>query len=136
MRRKGFMAKSAALCMAMSMIFTTDVATVLRQQQQQIPKSTSETTTTQAAESTGEQEQATTDKFDKEVSIRVMLWDRGNAAPNTTTENNALTQWIQEQMKDLYNIKVEYVSVPRSGSDDSLNIMMTGGTAPDIVFFL
>ena len=82
------------------------------------------------------QEQATTDKFDKEVSIRVMLWDRGNAAPNTTTENNALTQWIQEQMKDLYNIKVEYVSVPRSGSDDSLNIMMTGGTAPDIVFFL
>ncbi len=63
-----------------------------------------------------------------------MLWDRGNAAPNTTTENNALTQWIQEQMKDLYNIKVEYVSVPRSGSDDSLNIMMTGGTASDIVF--
>lgn len=134
MRRKGFMAKSAALCMAMSMIFTTGCGNSAPATTATDSKSTSETTTTQAAESTGEQEQATTDKFDKEVSIRVMLWDRGNAAPNTTTENNALTQWIQEQMKDLYNIKVEYVSVPRSGSDDSLNIMMTGGTAPDIVF--
>ena len=41
-----------------------------------------------------------------------MAWDRGNAAPGTTTENNALTQWIQEQVKELYNINVEYVSVP------------------------
>lgn len=63
-----------------------------------------------------------------------MAWDRGNAAPGTTTENNALTQWIQEQVKELYNINVEYVSVPRSESDDKLNIMMSGGTAPDIVF--
>ena len=70
----------------------------------------------------------------KEVTIRVMAWDRGNAAPGTTTENNALTKWIQEQVKELYNINVEYVSVPRSESDDKLNIMMSGGTAPDIVF--
>ena len=59
----------------------------------------------------------------------MMAWDRGNAAPGTTTENNALTQWIQEQVKELYNINVEYVSVPRSESDDKLNIMMSGGTA-------
>lgn len=70
----------------------------------------------------------------KETTIRVMVWDRGNAAPNTTTEDNALTKYIQEQMKENYNINVEYVSVPRSGSDDKLNIMMSGGTAPDIVF--
>ena len=70
----------------------------------------------------------------KEVTIRVMAWDRGNAAPGTTTENNALTKWIQEQVKELYNINVECVSVPRSESDDKLNIMMSGGTAPDIVF--
>ena len=70
----------------------------------------------------------------KEVTIRVMAWDRGNAAPGTTTENNALTKWIQEQVKELYNINVEYESVPRSESDDKLNIMMSGGTAPDIVF--
>ena len=29
---------------------------------------------------------------------------------------------------------MEYVSVPRSESDDKLNIAMSGGTAPDIVF--
>ena len=73
-------------------------------------------------------------KFEDEVTIRVMLWDRGNAAPGTTTENNALTQWLKDQMKENYNINVEYVAVPRSSSDDNLNIMMAGGTAPDIVF--
>ena len=68
------------------------------------------------------------------VSINVMVWDRGNAAPGTTTEDNALTQWIQQQMLDNYNITVTYTSVPRSESDDKLNIMMAGGSAPDIVF--
>lgn len=34
----------------------------------------------------------------------------------------------------MFNINVEYVSVPRSESDNKLNIMMSGGTAPDIVF--
>ncbi|NLK75052.1 MAG: extracellular solute-binding protein [Clostridiales bacterium] len=70
----------------------------------------------------------------KAVSISVMVWDRGNAAPGTTTEDNGLTQWIKEQVKELYNIDVEYKAVPRSESDNKLNIMMTGGSAPDIVF--
>ncbi len=74
------------------------------------------------------------DLFGDEVTIRVMVWDRGNAAPGTTTENNTLTQYIKDQVKEKFNINVEYVSVPRSGSDDTLNIMMTGGQAPDIVF--
>lgn len=74
------------------------------------------------------------DLFGDEVSIRVMLWDRGNAAPGTTTENNALTQWVKDQVKEQFNINVEYVSVPRSESDDKVNIMMSGGTAPDIIF--
>ncbi len=74
------------------------------------------------------------DLFGDEVIIRVMVWDRGNAAPGTTTENNTLTQYIKDQVKEKFNINVEYVSVPRSGSDDTLNIMMTGGQAPDIVF--
>lgn len=68
------------------------------------------------------------------VTINVMVWDRGNAAPGTTTEDNALTQWIQEQMLENFNITVNYTAVPRSESDDKLNIMMAGGSAPDIVF--
>lgn len=74
------------------------------------------------------------DLFGEEVTIRVMVWDRGNAAPGTTTEDNTLTKWVQEQVKEKFNINVEYVSVPRSESDNKLNIMMSGGTAPDIVF--
>jgi putative aldouronate transport system substrate-binding protein len=70
----------------------------------------------------------------KEETIKVMVWDRGDAAPGTTVENNTQTEWIKKQMKEKYNINVEYVSVPRSSSDDKLNIMMSGGSAPDIVF--
>jgi len=77
---------------------------------------------------------AAEDLFGDEVSINVMVWDRGNAAPGTTTEDNALTKYIQEQMKTNYNINVTYTSVPRSGSDDKLQTMMAGLSAPDIVF--
>lgn len=92
-------------------------------------------TTTAAAGGTETKAEATTaaDKGE-EVTIKVMVWDRGDAAPGTTVEKNTQTAWIQQQMKEKYNINVEYVSVPRSSSDDKLNIMMTGGSAPDIVF--
>lgn len=70
----------------------------------------------------------------KEETIKVMIWDRGDAAPGTTVEKNTQTEWIKQQMKEKYNLNVEYVSVPRSSSDDKLNIMMSGGSAPDIVF--
>lgn len=77
---------------------------------------------------------ATGDSKGEAVSINVMVWDRGNAAPGTTTEDNGLTKWIKEQVKELYNIDVTYTAVPRSESDNKLNIMMSGGSAPDIVF--
>ncbi len=71
---------------------------------------------------------------DGEGTIKVMVWDRGDAAPGTTVEKNTQTEWIRKQMKEKYNINVEYISVPRASSDDKLNIMMSGGSAPDIVF--
>jgi putative aldouronate transport system substrate-binding protein len=70
----------------------------------------------------------------EEVTISVMVWDRGNAAPGTTPEDNTLTDYIKQNMKEKCNINVEYVSVPRSSSDDKVNIMMAGGNAPDIIF--
>lgn len=73
-------------------------------------------------------------KDSEEIDLNVMVWDRGNAAPGTTTEDNALTNWIKEQVKEQLNINVSYTAVPRSGSDDKLNVMISGGTAPDIVF--
>lgn len=70
----------------------------------------------------------------KEETIKVMIWDRGTAAAGTTQEENPTVDWIREQVKEACNLNVEFVSVPRSGSDDKLNIMMSGGNAPDIVF--
>lgn len=96
-------------------------------------KSTKPTGAGSTSKEAGKDTSATTDNAEP-VEISVMVWDRGNAAPNTTSEENNLTKWIQEQVLAACNVKVNYVSVPRSGSDDKLNIMMAGGTAPDIVF--
>lgn len=90
--------------------------------------------TEKSTSSTNGSTSSVTESKGEEVTIKVMVWDRGNAAPGTTTEDNALTKWIQQQMKELYNINVVYSAVPRSESDDKLNIMMSGGTAPNIVF--
>jgi putative aldouronate transport system substrate-binding protein len=70
---------------------------------------------------------------DDVTTIKVMLWDRGDAPTGGTIEENEMSTWINEQIADL-GIQVEFVAVPRSGSDDKLNVMMSGGQAPDIVF--
>ena len=134
MRRKGLWKKTAALCLAASMVFAAGCGGSGSEKAPAEAAATSgaEAAGTEAAGEAAGPVEAT--KFEDEVTIRVMLWDRGNAAPGTTTEDNALTQWLKDQMKENYNINVEYVAVPRSSSDDSLNIMMAGGTAPDIVF--
>lgn len=67
-------------------------------------------------------------------SITCMIWDRSDAASGTTMEDNPLANWIKEQVLKDCNVNVSYVSVPRSGSDDKLNTMMTGGNAPDVIF--
>lgn len=90
--------------------------------------------TTAAGGSETKAEASTAAEKGEEVTIKVMVWDRGDAAPGTTVENNTQTEWIKQQVKEKYNINVEYVTVPRSSSDDKLNIMMSGGNAPDIVF--
>ena len=45
--------------------------------------------------------------------ITVMIWDRGDAAPGTTIEDNALTTSIQEQVLAATNVKVNYQAVSR-----------------------
>ena len=70
---------------------------------------------------------------EKPAELNVMIWDRGNAASGTTAENNATSKFIQESVLAEANVKVNFVPVPRSGSDDKVNVMMAGGNAPDIV---
>ena len=70
---------------------------------------------------------------DDTVTLKVMLWDRGDAPAGGTVENSKMTTYINEQIAPL-GIQVEFVSTPRSGSDDALSAWMAGGAAPDIVF--
>ncbi|MBQ9324914.1 MAG: extracellular solute-binding protein [Clostridia bacterium] len=70
---------------------------------------------------------------DDTTTLKVMLWDRGDAPAGGTVENSKMTTYINEQIAPL-GIQVEFVSTPRSGSDDKLVTWMAGGSAPDIIF--
>ncbi|MBS5586707.1 MAG: extracellular solute-binding protein [Clostridiales bacterium] len=68
-------------------------------------------------------------------TLTVAVYDRSNM--DTTygdATNNFWTQWIQESVLADLNIAVEFMALPRSGSDDVLNAWMAGGNAPDIIF--
>ncbi len=67
------------------------------------------------------------------TTIKVMLWDRGDAPAGGTVENSKMTTYINEQIAPL-GIQVEFVSTPRSGSEDKIVTWMAGGSAPDIFF--
>ena len=67
------------------------------------------------------------------VDITVMVYDRGHEyTGGHSLTNNKFTQWINEQMEP-QGVRVTYVPVPRSGADDKVNLMLTGGTAPDLI---
>ncbi len=76
---------------------------------------------------------ASTDQGEPE-KITVMIWDRGDAAPGTTAEDNALTDWIKEQVLAECNVEVEFIPVSRGDSDNKINVMMAGDTAPDLIY--
>lgn len=141
MKRKELMKKAIALLTAVTMAASvagcgkqTETATTNEGETKTEDSGATENADTAQTTEQAEAPAGEAELFGEEVTIRVMAWDRGNAAPGTTTEDNALTKWIQQQVKEKFNINVEYVSVPRSESDNKLNIMMSGGTAPDIVF--
>ena len=66
--------------------------------------------------------------------LNVMIWDRGDSPSGTTIDNNSTTKFIQESVLADCNVKVNFIPVPRSGSDDKVNVMMAGGTAPDLIY--
>lgn len=79
------------------------------------------------------EEKATEAKTEEPTEISVMIWDRGDAPAGKTVEDNTLVDWIKESVLEAANVKVNFIAVPRSGSDDKVNVMMAGGNAPDII---
>ena len=78
---------------------------------------------------------SSTDAKAAPTEINVMVWDRGNdkLTNGMTVSDNNLTKFIKEKVLAEKNVKVNYVTVPRSGSDDKVNAMMAGGNAPDLI---
>lgn len=69
------------------------------------------------------------------TTLRIELFDRNNTptgAPPIT--NNFMTKYIQEHFGDPNNIKVEFVTVPRTQEVEKLNVLMAAGQAPDLVY--
>jgi putative aldouronate transport system substrate-binding protein len=67
-------------------------------------------------------------------SLRVMVWDRGSAYSGTTVADNTTTRFIQDSLLSEKGVTITYMPIPRSGSDEKLNVMVAAGTAPDIIF--
>ena len=95
MQRKNLLKKSLAVLMAVAM--TAGLAGCGGGSGDSSSSSSSDTSSSSSTESTGSNEAADSgetaaaeDLFGEETSIRVMVWDRGDAAPGTTTEDNNL----------------------------------------------
>ncbi|MBP3361264.1 MAG: extracellular solute-binding protein [Clostridia bacterium] len=71
----------------------------------------------------------------EKTTLRVEIFDRGDVPAGAgTITDNALIRWIQEEFGDPNNIQMEFVSVPRDQEIQQLNVLMSAGEAPDIVF--
>ncbi|GAA4829833.1 extracellular solute-binding protein [Paenibacillus vulneris] len=69
------------------------------------------------------------------VTLKVEIFDRGNAPAGAgPVDNNFWTQWIQKNFGDPNNIKLQFIPVPRNQEVDKLNVLMSTGDAPDLVF--
>jgi len=69
------------------------------------------------------------------VTLKIELFDRNNTpAGADPITNNFFTKYIQENFGDPNNIKIEWVTVPRSEEVDKLNVLMAANQAPDLAF--
>jgi len=127
MKNKSFL-KICALIMAAAMTLSACGST-----------GTSTTSTSAAKSSTVSKteskttETSTTEAPKEIVEINVMVYDRGHEYTNgNTVTKNEFTKWVNSQLEP-QGVHVNYVPVPRSGADDKVNLMLSGGTAPDII---
>ncbi len=72
------------------------------------------------------------EKPQKLETIRVSIWERGNAPEGQKITDTILSRWINEQMEPL-GVKVELVPLPRSEESAKLSAWMASGTAPDVI---
>ena len=68
-------------------------------------------------------------------TLKVSIFERGDVPAGAgSITDNAMTQWIQKEFGDENNVDVEFVSIPRAQEVQQLNVLMSAGEAPDIIF--
>nr|WP_081824482.1 extracellular solute-binding protein [Paenibacillus sp. UNC451MF] len=69
------------------------------------------------------------------VTLKIELFDRGNTPPGAPPLTESwFVKYMQEKFGDPNNIKLEFVSVPRTEEVPKLNVLMAANEAPDIIF--
>jgi putative aldouronate transport system substrate-binding protein len=69
------------------------------------------------------------------VTLTVEIFDRANAPEGGgSITDNYLSRWITENVKQDLNIDLKLYPVPRAQEVDKLNVLMSSGAAPDIIF--
>ena len=69
--------------------------------------------------------------FPDGTTIRIPTYDRGWDGWNPT--DNYYVNWIKSEVKEKYNINVEYVSINRTNEVQDYMQLIAAGTAPDII---
>lgn len=70
----------------------------------------------------------------EKVTLKVEVFDRGNSPSGVTVSTNFFAKWIQDKFGTPNNIDVQLTPVQRSEEITKLNVLMSTGDAPDIVF--
>ena len=128
--RKRFLAGFLAMCMVLPLAACSDTK----------PTSSSSDATKTSKEGSTEKEKESKEvsadgmengKFTETRKITVEVYDRQVEGGSDVT-NNKFTKYIQDGMKEKYNVEVSFVAVPRWTEVDELNNHLAAGTAPNI----
>ena len=72
------------------------------------------------------------EKFDEQVHITVPVYDRSKEGyPNVA--DNYWTKWVQKEFGDKWNVKVEYVAIPRGDVMNAYNLLISSDDTPTIM---
>lgn len=69
------------------------------------------------------------------VTLKIELFDRGNTPPGAPPLTESyFVKYMQEKFGNPNNIKLEFVTVPRTEEVPKLNVLMSANEAPDLIF--
>lgn len=72
------------------------------------------------------------EKFEEQVHITVPVYDRSKEG-YPAVDNNYWTQWVQKEFGDKWNVKVEYVAIPRNDVMNAYNLLISSDETPTIM---